>query len=54
MVALFPLPSISDVVTAYMKLVEEDHHGEAVRITTQKGIDFHKFRKQVNYGPSKM
>ncbi|XP_071818387.1 15-hydroxyprostaglandin dehydrogenase [NAD(+)]-like [Apostichopus japonicus] len=45
---------VSDVIAAYMRLVEEDHHGEAIRITTQKGIDFHKFRKQAKFVPSKI
>lgn len=44
----------SDVITAYMRLVEEDLHGEAIRITPQKGIDFHKFRKQVKFIPNKL
>ncbi|KAJ8041617.1 15-hydroxyprostaglandin dehydrogenase [NAD(+)] [Holothuria leucospilota] len=49
-----PMVPVSDVIAAYMRLVEEDLHGEAIRITVQKGIDFHKFRKQPEFSPSKL
>ncbi|KAJ8041618.1 15-hydroxyprostaglandin dehydrogenase [NAD(+)] [Holothuria leucospilota] len=49
-----PMVPVSDVVAAYMRLVEEDLHGEAIRITREKGIDFHKFKDQPESDLSKI
>lgn len=41
-----PLP-ISRIVEGFMKLVdEEEHHGEVMRITHEKGIDFQKYGRR--------
>ncbi|KAJ8041619.1 15-hydroxyprostaglandin dehydrogenase [NAD(+)] [Holothuria leucospilota] len=49
-----PMVPVSEVVAAYMRLVEEDLHGEAIRITRESGIDFYNFKEQPVSDPRKM
>ena len=45
---------VSMVAEGFLKLVEEDHHDKVMRVTHEKGIDFHPFKKIPPAATSKM